>query len=99
MKDEYLCLIKQFNRKRELIYAYPEEKLGVGDRMIFNKIIRDSAFQRGFHSRNKIFPRAMFCLDLDNGLREYGFKIPRRGDDLEFSIRVELFKMRQRTSE
>ena len=43
MEDECLWMIRMFERKEELVYAFPNDHLGVGDRYIYNRIIREVA--------------------------------------------------------
>jgi hypothetical protein len=43
VKNNYLWVVKSYNTKRNLIEDFPQDHLGIGDRLIFNSIIKEQS--------------------------------------------------------
>jgi len=84
MEDECLWMIRMFERKEELVYAFPNDHLGVGDRYIYNRIIREVAKNfkdNDSEAKNKIIASSTLHYDIKEGMKKFGFKVRQMNTD------------------
>jgi hypothetical protein len=73
MKDRYLGIIRSIEGKEYLEWKFPEEHLGIGDRLIFNRLTRETITYFEMYGVNKhAYPAQV--LKINEELRRYGFK-------------------------
>lgn len=71
MEEDYLRIIIEYYQ-RNLDKYFPDEKLGIADRFLFNKVIIDVAYQNSsFNKFKQIDPDIQSVLNIMEG---YGFK-------------------------
>jgi len=76
MEDKYLHYIRRFERKEERDSVFPEENLGIGDRMLYNKIIRNQA-KIFFDNTGRHQIHTALLLAINQDLERFEFK-PRK---------------------
>ena len=82
MNDKYLSMIRMFERKEELDYVFPNEHLGVADRCIYNRVIREVAKKFKDNDPNgRVYVTAHLCFDTDEAMRKFGFKVKKMSTD------------------
>jgi len=91
MKDKYITTIRNRQKPESLVYNYPRERLGLGDRYLLNLIIRealddlDKNPQRpnyGFIFINSPIGTSMIA----DRMKEFGFKAKDNVRDFPFKL-------------
>ena len=75
MEDQFINLIRRFEDKKDIEWCFPNDHMGVADRLIYNNVLRKVAIKFRDHDPQgrKLLSRA-YIWDVNAEMKTYGFK-------------------------
>lgn len=76
MKERNKPFIRGQQTKRIREYAFPQEHLGVGDRLILNLVLDEVAENhRKYTPTGQLYLSTVVLWDINKGMKEFGYKV------------------------